>query len=89
MIKPARRTGLGGSELKHDSADTNGLSHPVTKNHRQTAFRQTPDQPPMEGPALATLIGDTLDISVVGMMILDAEMRVAWVNRTPPGPGAK
>jgi len=68
--------------LKHGNVDTNGLSHPVAKNHRQTAFRQTLDQTPMEGPALATLIGDTLDISVVGMMILDAEMRVAWVNRT-------
>lgn len=39
-------------------------------------------QKPLQGPALASLIGDTLDISVVGMMILDADMRVVWVNRT-------
>jgi len=70
-------------ELKTNTPDSKQAPQSIEdRAHQRSENLPTAAQSPMEGPALATLIGDTLDISVVGIMILDADMRVAWVNRT-------
>jgi PAS domain S-box-containing protein len=68
--------------LKTDKAGSNQTSPQIADDHRRQSDVVNVQRTPLQGPALASLIGDTLDISVVGMMILDADMRVVWVNRT-------
>lgn len=68
--------------MKSSNAGSDETSRRTAAGRRQRSSHFVASLTPLQGPPLATLIGDTLDISVVGMMILDADMRVVWVNRT-------